>query len=78
MEFTEEELKWIHKDRPQLGDMLDELNQRARSYVNYSSLSVKKAQEKAMEDFKNHVKPGQYVEIQGAPKEGPFFEEAKK
>lgn len=74
--LTQEEIAWAEKNRPQMGEMLDELNQRCRAYINFMSTSVKNAQKRALEDFKGFYKPGEYVAVKGADKEGPFFEKA--
>lgn len=74
--LTPEETEWAQKTRPQIGNMLDELNQRCRSYINFMSTSVKDAQKRALEDFKGFYQPGEYVAVKGADKEGPFFVKA--
>lgn len=72
--MTEEEIAWAKKDHPQLGDMLDELNQRCRSYVGFSGMTLAQAQQKALKDFEGFYLPGEYMPI-AKPEDqyGPFF-----
>lgn len=62
MNFTKEELKWIKETRKNLkiGNILDELNQRAHSYLG-GHTKPQEAQEQALRDFHNYVEPGEYV-----------------
>lgn len=61
MEFTKEELQWLERDikNLRLGNMLEELNQRTREYLN--PFTVQQAQEQALADFRNYIKPGEFV-----------------
>ena len=61
MNFTKEELRWLKNDLKHLhvGDILVELNQRAKEY-HHNNLSVKRSQKQTLQDFQNFIKPGEF------------------
>ena len=64
MDFTKEEIKWLEKEKKEflrLGNMLDELNQRAHSYISMQGRGAKEAQEQALQDFQNLIKPNEFI-----------------
>jgi hypothetical protein len=64
MNFTKEELTWMEEDHRKnfrLGNILEELNQRANAYLGFQGRTVAQAQEQALIDFRNYIKPGEYV-----------------
>lgn len=72
--LTPGETAWAKKYSPKLGDMLDELNQRCRSYIGFSGMTVAQAQEKALKDFEGFYQPGEYTPIPKPEDQyGPFF-----
>ena len=72
--MTDEEIAWAMKNRPVMGEMLDELNQRCRSYIGFSGMDVKQAQAKALKDFEGFYQPGEFAPIlKPEDQYGPFF-----
>lgn len=72
--MTAEEIAWAKKNRPAIGEMLDELNQRCKSYLCYAGMDVKEAQNKALKDFEGFYQPGEYGPILKPEDQfGPFF-----
>lgn len=64
MEFTKEELEWIEttrKERKQIGNIVEELNQRTRAYIGYQQRNIEQAQEQALIDFQYFDKPKDLV-----------------
>lgn len=76
--LTPDEIAWAQKGRPEMGDMLDELNQRCRSYIGFSGMTISEAQAKALKDFEGFYQPGEYAAI-AKPEDqyGPFFVKAE-
>lgn len=77
MNFTKDELKWIAQTSPKFDDMLTELNQRTRAYKTQGGWTLERAQKQALIDFRNQIKPGQFIALKDVDAEGNYFKAAK-
>jgi hypothetical protein len=66
----------IFKTELKLGNILDELNQRAKQYHKGSGMSVEFSQEQALQDFAPYNKDGKYVRAKKVKDDQYFIEKA--